>query len=68
MIKIVIADDHLIIRQGLRLILETEDDFTLVGEKPARLDSRANVEDKIKPKKPKFFEMMPNKKKKRPRR
>ncbi|MFM2177073.1 MAG: hypothetical protein RL015_1171 [Verrucomicrobiota bacterium] len=43
-------------------------DFTLVGEKPARLDSRANVEDKIKPKKPKFFEMMPNKKKKRPRR
>jgi two-component system, NarL family, response regulator YdfI len=32
MIKILIADDHLIIRQGLRLILETEDDFTLVGE------------------------------------
>jgi len=32
MIKIVIADDHLIIRQGLRLILETENDFELVGE------------------------------------
>lgn len=32
MTKILIADDHLIIRQGLRLILETEDDFTLVGE------------------------------------
>ena len=32
MIKILIADDHLIIRQGLRLILETEVDFTLVGE------------------------------------
>lgn len=31
-IKIVIADDHLIIRQGLRLILETEADFDLVGE------------------------------------
>lgn len=31
-IKIVIADDHLIIRQGLRLILETEPDFELVGE------------------------------------
>lgn len=31
-IKIVIADDHLIIRQGLRLILETEADFELVGE------------------------------------
>ena len=32
MIKILIADDHLIIRQGLRLILETEPDFELVGE------------------------------------
>ena len=32
MIKILIADDHLIIRQGLRLILETESDFKLVGE------------------------------------
>jgi len=31
-IKILIADDHLIIRQGLRLILETESDFKLVGE------------------------------------
>ena len=32
MIKILIADDHLIIRQGLRLILETENDFEFVGE------------------------------------
>jgi len=32
MIKIIIADDHLIIRQGLRLILETETDFELSGE------------------------------------
>jgi len=32
MIKILIADDHLIIRQGLRLILETEHDFELIGE------------------------------------
>jgi two-component system, NarL family, response regulator YdfI len=31
-IRILIADDHLIIRQGLRLILETEDSFDLVGE------------------------------------
>jgi len=31
-IQILIADDHLIIRQGLRLILETEKDFKLVGE------------------------------------
>jgi len=32
MIKLIIADDHLIIRQGLRLILETEPDFELIGE------------------------------------
>jgi two-component system, NarL family, response regulator YdfI len=32
MIKILIADDHLIIRQGLRLILETESDFEVIGE------------------------------------
>ena len=31
-IRIFIADDHLIVREGLRLILETEDDFMLVGE------------------------------------
>ena len=32
MLRILIADDHLIIRQGLRLILETADDLFLVGE------------------------------------
>src|SRR5450756_1938937 len=32
MLRILIADDHLIIRQGLRLILETADDLILVGE------------------------------------
>jgi NarL family two-component system response regulator YdfI len=32
MTRVLIADDHLIIRQGLRLILETEDDLDLVGE------------------------------------
>ena len=32
MTRILIADDHLIIRQGLRLILETEDDFEIMGE------------------------------------
>jgi NarL family two-component system response regulator YdfI len=32
MTKILIADDHLIIRQGLRLILETENDFEITGE------------------------------------
>ena len=32
MIRILVADDHLIIRQGLRLILEIEDDFEIVAE------------------------------------
>lgn len=32
LIKILLADDHLIIRQGLRLILETEPGFVIVGE------------------------------------
>jgi two-component system, NarL family, response regulator YdfI len=31
-IRVVVADDHLIIRQGLRLILETQDGFEIVGE------------------------------------
>lgn len=31
-IRILIADDHRIVREGLRLILETADDFLLVGE------------------------------------
>jgi NarL family two-component system response regulator YdfI len=31
-IRILVADDHLIIRQGLRLILETQEGFDLIGE------------------------------------
>lgn len=31
-IRILIADDHSLVREGLRLILETEPDFLLVGE------------------------------------
>jgi len=31
-IRILIADDHLIVRQGLRMILETEPEYELVGE------------------------------------
>jgi two-component system, NarL family, response regulator YdfI len=32
LIKVLIADDHLIVREGLRLILETEEGFAVVGE------------------------------------
>ena len=31
-IRVLVADDHLIVREGLRLILETEAGFNLVGE------------------------------------
>lgn len=31
-IRVLIADDHLIVREGLRLILETVEDMTVVGE------------------------------------
>lgn len=31
-IRILIADDHEVVREGLRLILEAEDDFAVVGE------------------------------------
>ena len=32
MIRVMITDDHMIIREGLRLILETADDIEVVGE------------------------------------
>lgn len=32
MITVLLADDHQIVRQGLRTLLETERDFTVVGE------------------------------------
>ncbi len=32
LIRILIADDHEVVREGLRLILEGEEDFLLVGE------------------------------------
>lgn len=32
MIKVLLADDHQIVRLGLRAVLETEDDIEVVGE------------------------------------
>jgi len=32
MIRIVIADDHMVVREGLRLILEGQEEFALVGD------------------------------------
>ncbi|HRE25932.1 MAG TPA: response regulator transcription factor, partial [Anaerolineales bacterium] len=43
-----IADDHLIVRQGLRLILETEPDLELVGEATDGAEALARCAD-LKP-------------------
>ena len=37
MIRVMITDDHLIVREGLRLILETADDLEVVGDILCRL-------------------------------
>ena len=34
MIRTLIADDHLVVREGLQLILSMEDDLEVVGEAP----------------------------------
>lgn len=47
-IRIVVADDHLIIRQGLRLILETQDGFEMVGEAADGAEA-INLCDELKP-------------------
>ena len=47
-IKIFLGDDHTIMRQGLRILLETEPDFTIVGEASNGLEVLKKVGD-IKP-------------------
>jgi NarL family two-component system response regulator YdfI len=47
-IRIVVADDHLIIRQGLRLILETQEGFEMVGEAADGAEA-VNLCDELKP-------------------
>lgn len=48
MIRIVLADDHVVMRNGLRLLLERQPDFEVVGE---AADGRQTVEicDTLKP-------------------
>lgn len=47
-IRVVIADDHAIFREGLRKLLEAEDDITVVGEARTGSDCLALVQ-KLKP-------------------
>ena len=37
MIRIILADDHAVMRRGLRLVLEQQKDFQVVGEEEIRL-------------------------------
>ena len=48
MIRIVLADDHVVMRNGLRLLLERQPDFEVIGEAP---DGRQTVEicDRLSP-------------------
>lgn len=47
-INVLLADDHLIVRQGLRLILETEAGFKIIGEAENGLEAVKMAED-LKP-------------------
>jgi DNA-binding NarL/FixJ family response regulator len=38
-IRVLLADDHTIFRQGLRTLLEAEDDLEIVGEAATGLDA-----------------------------
>ena len=48
MTAIVLADDHTIVRQGLRLLLEAEPDFSVVGEASDGLEV-ADLIDRLRP-------------------
>jgi len=48
MTSIVLADDHTIVRQGLRLLLEAEPDFSIVGEASDGLEV-AGLVDRLRP-------------------
>lgn len=48
MITIVLADDHQVVRQGLRALLETQEDFSIVGEAADGITAAQMVEN-LKP-------------------
>jgi two-component system, NarL family, response regulator NreC len=48
MINIILADDHQVVRKGLRALLSTEQDFNIVGEAGNGLETVKLVED-LKP-------------------
>ena len=48
MITIVLADDHRVVRQGLRALLEVEQDFRVIGEASDGLEAARTIE-KVQP-------------------
>ena len=48
MIRILIADDHLVVREGLQLILSMEDDLEVVGE-AANGETAVRLTDELQP-------------------
>lgn len=46
-VRILITDDHLIVREGLRLILETTDEFEVLGEAENGLEALKFVEETV---------------------
>ncbi|KGR84471.1 response regulator transcription factor [Lysinibacillus odysseyi] len=47
MVKIIIVDDHLIVREGIRLILETQDGYEVIGEAENGQQALVLLETKI---------------------
>ncbi len=43
--RIIIADDHAVVREGLKLLLETEDDFAVIGTAENGLDALSLVRE-----------------------
>ena len=43
LIKIVLADDHAVVREGTRVLLDREDDFSVVGEAGRSCDCQAHA-------------------------
>ncbi len=43
--RVLIVDDHPIVRQGLRRVMENEDDLTVCGEAETARDARAAIKD-----------------------
>jgi DNA-binding NarL/FixJ family response regulator len=43
--RVLIVDDHPIVRQGLRRVMENEDDLTVCGEAETARDARTAIKD-----------------------